>query len=144
MLIVLTGNTGLSGTSYFLEFLTTKRKVHTMNNVTLLGRLTRNPELTYASSGLPICEFSIAVNYKDTVDYIDCVCYRKPGEALAKYMGKGGQILVEGRIKQEKWTKDGKNFQRLRVVANVVTFLASPKKQDEVQEAESFEETASF
>jgi single-strand DNA-binding protein len=106
------------------------------NKVILLGNLTRDPELRYTPQGSAVCEFALALNYVYTnkqtgqkveeVSYIDLVAWGKTGETIAEYMKKGRQIMVEGRLKQDRWeAQDGKKMSKVRVTAENVQFVGS-------------------
>src|SRR6516162_1970483 len=106
------------------------------NKVILLGNLTRDPELRYTPQGAAVCEFALALNYVYTnkqtgqkveeVSYIDLVAWGKTGETIAEYMKKGRQILVEGRLKQDRWeSQDGKKMSKVRVTVESFTFVGA-------------------
>ena len=106
------------------------------NKVILLGNLTRDPELRYTPQGSAVCEFALALNYvynnKQTgqkveeVSYIDLVAWGKTGETIAEYMKKGRQIMVEGRLKQDRWeAQDGKKMSKVRVTVESFTFVGA-------------------
>ena len=106
------------------------------NKVILLGNLTRDPELRYTPQGAAVCEFALALNSVYTnkqtgqkveeVSYIDLVAWGKTGETIAEYMKKGRQIMVEGRLKQDRWeAQDGKKMSKVRVTAENVQFVGS-------------------
>lgn len=86
-----------------------------MNYVSLLGRLTKDPDLKYGGqSGKAFCRFSIAVTKefnKDEADFINCVAWDKRAEAIAEYFRKGNRILVQGRIQTGSY--DDKNGQKV-------------------------------
>ena len=102
-----------------------------LNRIILMGRLTRDPELRTTSSGTSVCTFSIAVNRNFTnaagereADFINIVVWNKAAENTAKYMSKGRQIAVEGRLQIRSY--DGNDGQRrwvTEVVADRVEFL---------------------
>ena len=81
-----------------------------MNHATLLGRLTKQPELKQTQSGISVCNFTVAVDRKyknqdgtrDT-DFIPCVAWRHTAEFVAKYFHKGERIAVEGEIRPKSW-----------------------------------------
>ena len=111
------------------------------NNVVILGRLTRDPELRYAPSGAPVCSFSVATNHNYTksdgqkaqsVTFIDVDAWRRLAEICSQFLKKGRQVLVSGTLKQDRWT-DAKSQQprsRLKVLAREVKFIG-PKPGDE-------------
>ena len=82
------------------------------NRIILVGNLTRDPQLKYLPSQLPVVEFGMAVNHKfktrdgqdrDEVLFIDCACFGKGAEVINNYCQKGKQLLVEGRLKYDTW-----------------------------------------
>jgi single-strand DNA-binding protein len=108
----------------------------TFNKVILLGNLTRDPELRYTPQGSAVCEFALALNYQYTnkqtgqkveeVSFIDIVAWGKTGEICAEYLKKGRQVMVEGRLKQDRWdSQDGKKMSKVRVTAENVQFVGS-------------------
>lgn len=107
-----------------------------MNRVTLIGRLTRNPE-TRVSAGdnaTSICKFILAIDRrtKGETDFINIVAFGKTGEVCQKYLAKGRQTAVEGRIQTRSYeNKDGKKVNVFEIVADNVEFLGS--KQDAQQ-----------
>ncbi len=104
-----------------------------MNNVVLIGRLTHDPELRHTQSGLAVANFTLAVDgYNDNTDFIDCVAWKTQAENMAKYLGKGSQMGVEGRIQVRKYQdKEGNNRKAVEVVASRVQFLDTRKKDAE-------------
>jgi single-strand DNA-binding protein len=108
-----------------------------MNSVTLIGRLTRDSELKYSSGGAAIASLSIAVNSKkkqgdrwvDEVDYFDCTLFGKQAESLNQYLNKGKQIGITGRLKQNRWEKDGQNYSKVVVIVNQIDLLGGTERQ---------------
>lgn len=104
-----------------------------MNVVLLIGRLTRDPELRYTQSGMAVCNFTLAVDRPFTsqsgereADFIDIVVWNKPAENVSKYMSKGRQVAVEGRLQIRSYDgTDGQRHWRTEVIANRVEFLGS-------------------
>lgn len=109
-----------------------------MNNVSLIGRLTKDPDLRYTSSGMAVATFSLAVqrsfrnkegNYE--ADFINCVCWNKSGETLANHVKKGQRIGVTGRIQTRNYENEqGNRVYVTEVVVEGFTFL---EKKDENQ-----------
>ena len=100
-----------------------------MTNVTILtGRITKDLELKQAGQ-TTVTNFSLAVDNpfkKDDVSFFDVVAFGKTAELLNNYCGKGSKILIEGNLKQDRFTdKEGNNRSVVRVVANRVEFLDS-------------------
>jgi single-strand DNA-binding protein len=105
------------------------------NQVTLMGNLTRDPELRTTPSGATVCSFSLALNrsYKnaegtwvEATDYIDIVAWGPLGERVAQYLTKGRPALVSGRLQSRSWEQDGNKRSKVEVVAQDVTFLGGP------------------
>ncbi len=109
-----------------------------LNKVILLGNLTRQPELRYTSGGMAVCEFGMAMNRKFSVNsqdreevcFVDIVVWGKQGENCGKYLEKGSQIMLEGRLQLDQWQdKDtGAKRSKLRVVAEMIQFLSKSDK----------------
>jgi len=105
-----------------------------LNQVTLMGNLTRDPELRQTPTGQNVCSFSLALNrsYKDSsgewqeaTDYIDIVAWGPLGERVSQYLSKGRRCLVQGRLQSRSWEQDGQKRNKVEVLANDVTFLDS-------------------
>lgn len=127
-----------------------------MNSVFLLGRLTKEPKAMTTSTNKTCCKFDIAVNtgYGDNakVDYINIVVWGNLADNCIKYLQKGSQVLVEGRLNTGKYTnKEGKTVYTTDVIASKIEFIGkknteTPAKQttlDELHEVED-DETMPF
>lgn len=104
-------------------------------NVTILcGRATKDVEVKTTNSGTNIATISLAVNHKDDVtSYFDCVCFGKTAEIAGKYVAKGKQLTVVGRLQQRKWQdKDGKNRYAVEVVVNQLQLLGSTNSSGDI------------
>jgi single-strand DNA-binding protein len=101
-----------------------------MSHATLVGRLTRDAELKYTNNGQAVCNFSLATNDKnhgtDVASFWDIEYWGKPAEAVNQYLTKGKLVAIEGRMKQDRWEKDGQKMIKVRVTANSVTLLGGP------------------
>lgn len=106
-----------------------------LNQITIMGRLTRDPDYRATGSGTSVANFSVAVDRdfssqsgeKET-DFIDCVAWRKTAEFVTKYVRKGSMVVVSGRLQIRGWTdKDGNKRRTAEVVADNVYF-AEPKR----------------
>ena len=109
-----------------------------LNHITIMGRLTRDPELRRTGSGIAVASFTLAVDRdfspKDggerETDFIDCVAWRQTGEFVSKYFTKGRMAVVSGRLQIRSWNdKDGNKRRTAEVVADNVYFGDS--KRDE-------------
>lgn len=102
-----------------------------INQVILMGRLTRDPETRTTPSGKTVTSFSIAVDRQgadDQADFFDVTAWEKTGELVQQYLSKGRRVLVQGRLRQDSWDdkETGKKRSRVEVTANDVTFLDGP------------------
>jgi len=102
-----------------------------INQVVLIGRLTRDAELKYTANGQAVCKFSVAVNrrrkngdqWEDEANYFDIVLWGRQGEALNQYLLKGKTVGVEGELRQDRWQQDGQNRSKVEIVANNIQLL---------------------
>lgn len=103
-----------------------------LNQVTLLGRLTRDPELRQTPNGASVASFSLALNrsFKDSAgewqeqtDFIDCVAWGPLAERLEKMVKRGQRLLVNGRLSQRSWEQDGQKRNKVEVVINDMTLI---------------------
>lgn len=106
-----------------------------INQVILMGRLTRDPEQRTTTSGKIIANFSIAVDrggQDDTADFFEITAWEKLGELVMQYLGKGRRVLVQGRLRQDSWDdkETGKKRSRVEVTATDVTFLDGPNSDN--------------
>ncbi len=114
-----------------------------MNNINLIGNLTRDPELTETSSGISICRFSIAVSRsyasgdgERKTDFFDCVAWRGLGETIARYFRKGNKIGVVGSVETDSFEgSDGVRRKTFKIVVKDFDFL-TPKQRDEEDDYE--------
>jgi len=102
-----------------------------INQVILMGRLTRDPEVRTTSTGKTITSFSMAVDrggQDDQADFFDVTAWEKLGELVSQYLSKGRRCLVQGRLRQDSWDdkETGKKRSKVEVVATDVTFLDGP------------------
>ena len=118
-----------------------------LNHITLMGRLTRDPELRRTGSGVAVTSFSLAVdrdfgkneNGERETDFIDCVAWRQTGEFVSKYFTKGRMAVVSGRLQIRSWTdKDGNKRRTAEVVAENVYFGDSRRDEQGGNTAPAF------
>ena len=108
-----------------------------MNNVTMFGRLVADPIVRQVGSDLSVCTFRMAIDNpgKDKgTSFIDCNAWGKQGEVIAQYVKKGQQFLVNGRLKQDTWEKDGQKQNNISVVVEKFCFVggkSEPKTPSE-------------
>ena len=110
-----------------------------LNHITIMGRLTRDPELRRTGSGIAVASFTVAVDRdfasresgERETDFIDCVAWRQTGEFGSKYFTKGRMAVVSGRLQIRSWTdKDGNKRRTAEVVADNVYFGDSRRDGD--------------
>ena len=122
-----------------------------LNKATIIGNLTRDPELKSLPSGTKVCNFSIATNRtwktdagekQEAVEYHNIVVFGRQAETSAEYLAKGSQALIEGRLQTQSWddATSGKKMYRTEIVADFVQF-GSRKDQTESQEVKDTTKT---
>lgn len=109
-----------------------------LNHITIMGRLTKDPELRRTDSGVAVANFTLAVDRdfaskdggeKET-DFIECVAWRHTGELVSKYFSKGRMAVASGRLQIRIWTdKDGNKRKTAEVVADNVYFADSKREE---------------
>lgn len=106
-----------------------------MNRICLIGRLTRNPELKESESGTKQTTFTLAVNrIKEGADFINCVAWNKIAEVINKYLIKGRELGIEGRLQTNSYEdREGNKHYTTSVVVDNITFIGS-KEQDKEQD----------
>lgn len=131
------------------------------NVVSINGRLTREAELRFSTSGTVVLRFSIAVNrsvkkgdkWEDEASFFDCTMFGKMAEGVSKYLGKGKQVSIIGELVQNRWEKDGEKRSKVEIIVNKLQLLGGKdeQKQDkqgyqrqEPQGPESFEDDIPF
>ncbi len=110
-----------------------------LNKIMMIGNLTKDPQLSYLPSQTPVVEFGLATNRKwndkatgeqrEETCFVDCRCYGRQAETLNKYMRKGNQIFIEGRLQFDTWTSpEGQRRSKHRVFVQSFQFLGSPDR----------------
>jgi single-strand DNA-binding protein len=103
------------------------------NRVILVGNLTRDPELRYIPSGTAVSDIGLAVNdrikrgdqWVDEVTFVDITLWGRTAEIANEYLSKGSPVLIEGRLKLDRWEKDGQKHSKLKVVGDKLQMLGS-------------------
>lgn len=109
--------------------------------VTILGTLTRDPELRYTPKGTAVCQFSVAVNSQfkneagekiEKATFIECTAWLAAGETIATYLRKGDPIFVTGRLEMESWAdkESGTKRSRLKVVVGQFRFVGGKRDKE--------------
>jgi len=110
-----------------------------VNKAIIVGHLGGDPEVRSTQSGMSVCNFTVATSEKnkdgaETTEWHRIVCFGKTADNVGKYLTKGSQVYVEGRIQTRKWTdKEGNDRYTTEIVGNQIAFLgggaAKPKPQ---------------
>ncbi len=112
------------------------------NKIILLGNLTRDPQLNYLQSGMQVCEFGIACNHKyksngqdrEETMFIDCCVFGAKAETVNQYFSKGKPILIEGRLKLERWQdQQGNQRSKHKVMIDNFSFVGGGNAQNQAQ-----------
>ena len=110
-----------------------------------IGRLTKDPELRYTNSGKAVCNFTLAAESgfgnKQSTEFIDMVAWQKTAENVAKYLGKGSTVYVEGKLEIRKNKKSDRTYVNPEVVVRNIIFLTA-KVETEEKDAEKLKEEA--
>lgn len=115
-----------------------------LNKMIAIGRLGADPDLKYTPSGDAVCNFSIATTEKwkdktgqkqERTEWIRCVAWRQQAELIAKYLTKGREVYVEGKLQTRSWDKDGQKQYMTEVNVSNVVFLGSGKGGGQRDEA---------
>lgn len=110
-----------------------------MNSVIITGRLTKDAAVRTTQSGKDVLNFSIAHNeshkvedgYETITSFFDCNYWSDYAAKLKPKMLKGQMVLIEGRLRQDRWEHDGKNYSKIEILVSKIELLATPAKQDD-------------
>lgn len=116
-------------------------RLHQLNDVRLVGRLTRDPELRFTAKGQAVCRFDLAVNrrykdavtgeWKDDTSFVPVVVWRETAQRCSERLKKGSPVYVEGRLKSRNWeTKEGQKRTTLEVDSRRIQFLAKVEGEE--------------
>ena len=117
-----------------------------LNHITIMGRLTRDPELRYTQSQTPVASFTLAVDRdfggrdggERQTDFIDCVAWRQTAEFVSKYFAKGSMAVVSGRLQIRDWTdREGGKRRSAEIVVDNIYFGDSKRRDDGAPRTES-------
>jgi len=114
-----------------------------LNKIILIGRLTKDTELKMTQSGINVAKFSLAVNRKykeqEEVSFFNCVAWGRLGEIIKQYTCKGQQIAISGRLKQDRWERDGKNLSSINIVVEDFQFIGEKQHHESIEEKQQYE-----
>lgn len=107
-----------------------------INNVSIIGRLTKDAAISYTTNGMAVAKFTIANNrskksgneWMEETFYFDVELMGKRAEALKTYLTKGKQVGVDGSLRQDRWEKDGQKFSRVKIFAEDIQLLGGKDK----------------
>lgn len=120
-----------------------------LNHITIMGRLTKDPELRFTQTQTPVASFTVAVDRdysgkdgeKKETDFIDCVAWRSTAEFISKYFTKGSKAVVDGRLQLRDWTdKDGNKRRNAEIVVGSIYFCESKRTGEAEPASPAFEE----
>lgn len=124
-----------------------------LNSVTLGGNLTRDPELRYTQGGTAVLSMSVAVNesrkdgngeWTDYPNYIDMTLFGKRAEGVSDYLSKGTYVAVTGRLRQNRWEKDGQKRSKVEVVVDNIHFQSAGQRNEQKTYAEQPEDAGVY
>ena len=105
-----------------------------INRVNISGNLTRDPDLRQTKGGSSVLTMSVAVNdrrknpqtseWEDVPNYVDCVMFGARAEAVARYIGKGSKVAIEGKLRYSSWERDGQRRSKLEVIVDELEFMS--------------------
>ena len=107
--------------------------------VTLAGKLTADPKLSTTAGGTAVAEFAVAVNFRkgdnNETSFFDVRAFGKTAEFICRYFRKGSSICVDGKLRQDRWTKDGATRSAVRIITDEVYFVDSANETTRTQDA---------
>ena len=126
-----------------------------INRVVISGNLTRDPELRQTAGGLPVLGFSVAVNdrrknqqtgeWEDVPNFVDCTLFGTRAASVARFLGKGAKVAIEGKLRWSQWERDGQKRSKLEVMVDELEFMsrnanqASPQASPQTQDASAYQ-----
>jgi single-strand DNA-binding protein len=111
------------------------------NKVIIMGRLTRDIDLKSINNGTSLAEIGIAVNerrkdrdgkWTDAVHFVEVTFWGKKAEVMSQYLEKGQPVLIEGKLRQDRWESNGQNYSKLKVHGEQFSFVGSRQYGSEV------------
>ncbi len=106
------------------------------NRVVLLGNVTRDPQIKYVAGGMAVTELGLAVNDRrknaagewiEEATFVDITLWARNAEIACEYLGKGSQVMIEGRLKLDQWESEGQKRSKLRVVGERIVMVGAPR-----------------
>ena len=128
-----------------------------VNTVTLAGRLTRDAEMKHTQGGTALAQFSVACNerkksgdeWTEEASFFDCVLWGRLAEAIVQYMTKGTQVVLSGRLQQDRWEQDGQKRSKVKVNVKEIQLLggrseSKAQPRQPANQGNSFEDDVPF
>lgn len=121
-----------------------------LNQVTLMGNLTRDIEVKYLQSGTAVCDLGLAINERvkkgdewvDATTFVDVTFFGRTAEVAGEYLSKGSPILVCGKLRLETWEKEGQKRSKLKVIGDSMQMLGGKRGEHDQTREESPQEYA--
>lgn len=117
-----------------------------INQVSITGNLTRDPELRYTAGGTAVLSFGIAVNdrrknkqtgeWEDVPNFFECITFGNRANALGDILAKGMKVAIAGKLHYSSWEKDGQKHSKVDIIANDVELMQNRKPQQQPQQQE--------
>lgn len=111
-----------------------------INRVIISGNLTRDPELRQTAGGMAVLALGVAVNerrknqqgeWEDRPNFVDCTMFGTRAQAVAKHLGKGSKVAIEGRLRQATWERDGQKHSKIEVMVDEIEFMSKAQRPQE-------------
>lgn len=112
-----------------------------INNVSITGNLTRDPELRATAGGMQVMSLGVAVNdrrrnaqtgeWEDYPNFVDCTMFGTRAESLARFLSKGMKVAIAGKLHYSSWEKEGQKHSKVDIIANEVELMQNRKPQQE-------------
>lgn len=110
-----------------------------INNVSITGNLTRDPELRSKAGGTAVMSFGIAVNdyrknqqtgeWEDCPNFIDCIMFGARAQSVSRFLSKGSKVAIEGKLRWSQWERDGQKRSKIEVIVNDIEFMSRQQGQ---------------
>ena len=106
-----------------------------INRVVISGNLTRDPDLRSTASGMPVLGFGVAVNdrrknqqtgeWEDYPNFIDCTMFGARAQSVSRFLSKGSEVAIEGKLRWSQWERDGQKRSKIEVIVDEIEFMTS-------------------
>lgn len=110
-----------------------------INKVIVSGNIGQEPEMRSTASGMPVLEFSIAVNdrrknkqsgeWEDYTNWVSCTMFGARAESVSRYLTKGSKVAIEGKLRWSQWERDGQKRSKIEVIVDEIEFMSQGSQQ---------------